>query len=126
MAKTIDQIKAVNGAFMDAFKRGDAAGVAANYTPEARLLPPDSPVLNGPEAIRAFWQGAMNMGIKQAQLETVDVDSRGDLAYEIGRYTLSIEPPSGQKTTAAGKYLVVWRKSNGSWKLHVDIWNAGS
>jgi ketosteroid isomerase-like protein len=79
--------------------------------------------MNGTDAIRAFWQGAMNMGIREAKLETVEVESREDLAYEIGKYTLTIQPEGAQKTTAAGKYVVVWKSQEGRWKLHVDIWN---
>jgi uncharacterized protein (TIGR02246 family) len=124
MAKVIDEIRTANRSFMDVFKRGDAAGVAALYTPDARLLPPDSQMMNGTDAIRAFWQGAMKMGIKEANLETVEVEARDNLAYEIGKYTLTIQPAGGPKTTAPGKYVVVWKSEGGRWKLHVDIWNA--
>lgn len=124
MTKIIDEIRSANRNFMDAFGRGDAAGVAALYTPDAKLLPPDSQMMNGTEAIRSFWQGAMNLGIKEAKLETVEVDARDNVAFEIGKYTLTIQPQGGQKVIATGKYVVVWKNEDGKWKLYADIWNS--
>jgi uncharacterized protein (TIGR02246 family) len=123
MTKVIDEIRAANRKFMEAFSRGDAAAVAALYTADAKLLPPDSQMMNGTDAIRSFWQGAMNMGFKEAKLETVEVESQGDLAYEVGRYALILQAKGGETSTAKGKYVVVWKGRDGSRKLHVDIWN---
>ena len=116
-------IKSANQNFMDAFKRGDAAGIAALYTDEAKLLPPDNQMMSGREAIQSFWQSAMNMGIKEAKLETVEVEAEGNLASEVGRFALTVQPESGEATTLTGKYVVVWKNQGGTWKLHVDIWN---
>ena len=51
--------------FMAAFSRGDAAGAAAVYTADAQVLPPNSDVITGQQAIQTFWQGAMNLGITE-------------------------------------------------------------
>ena len=117
-------IRSANQNFMDAFKRGDAAGVAALYTRGATLLPPDQPMMNGTDAIQTFWQGAMNMGIKEAKLETLEVEARDDLAYEVGGYELTMQSQGGEGTKATGKYVVVWKNQDGRWRLHVDIWNS--
>jgi uncharacterized protein (TIGR02246 family) len=114
-------ILACNKAFMDAFAKGDAAGVAALYTGGGQLLPPNSDVVAGRDAIRAFWQGAMDLGLKKAALETVEVDSTSDTALEVGRYTL--RAADGQ-IADAGKYMVVWKAESGTWRLHRDIWNS--
>ena len=112
-------IDAANGRFMAAFRAGDAAAVAACYTPNAQLLPAGSDAVVGTEAITGFWRGAMGMGIAEARLETADVESEGDLAVELGRYVL-LGADGG--TLDYGKYLVVWRRDGGAWKLHRDIW----
>jgi ketosteroid isomerase-like protein len=55
----------------------------------------------------------------------VNVGGSGDTAYEIGKYTLKIQPAGQEAMTDSGKYLVVWkRQAEGTWKLHVDIWNS--
>ncbi len=115
------EIQAAEESFMATFKRGDAAGVAALYTTDAQLLPTHSDFVTGAEAIRAFWQGAMDMGIKEAKLETVEAEGHGDTAIEVGKYTLLAE---GGQVADAGKYMVIWRKVDGVWKLHRDIWNS--
>ena len=118
------EIEAANRAFMEAFKSGDAAGVAGAYTEGGRLLPPNAEMLAGKAAIQAVWQGAMDMGAKEAKLETVEVKPMGEgAAYEIGAYTLRLEPEGAEAMTDTGKYVVLWKREGDRWKLDVDIWN---
>jgi uncharacterized protein (TIGR02246 family) len=117
--KVVSAIRTANGRFMETFKRGDAAGVAALYTANGQLLPIRSEFVTGSEAIRNFWKGAMDMGIKEVKLETLEVEDHGDTAIEVGRYALMIE---GGQLADAGKYVVVWKNLGGVWKLHRDIW----
>jgi uncharacterized protein (TIGR02246 family) len=116
-------ILAANKEFMAAFERGDAPAIADMYTDDGKLLPPNSPMLAGKQAIRAFWQGAKEAGGKATKLETLDVESHDDLAIEIGRYTLTLQSKSGGSVTDQGKYIVVWKNDHGVWKLQIDIWN---
>lgn len=116
-----ESIAAANEKFIEVFNKGDAAGLAALYTENGQLLPPNSDFITGREAIRAFWQGAMDMGIKSAKLETVEVAAIGNGASEIGKYVLQGE---GGKTLDTGKYVVIWKQVEGEWKLHRDIWNS--
>ena len=116
-------IASVNQKFMDAFSRSDAASIADLYTEDTKLLPPGFPMMTGKEAVQSFWQGAMNSGIKEARLETIELESEGNLASEIGRFALTVQIQGSEITTMEGKYVVVWKKQGGNWKLHVDIWN---
>jgi uncharacterized protein (TIGR02246 family) len=110
--------------FSDAFRRGDAAAVAAWYTADATLLPPDSRMMKGRDTIQTFWQGAMNTGVREAELETLEVEVREDLAYELGRFAMRVQPEGGGAARLAGKYVVVWKVEGGGWRMHVDIWNS--
>ncbi len=115
-----------NAKFGEAVRKGDGAAIAALYTDDATLLPPDSDMIRGREGIEAFWKGGLQMGIKEAVLTSVDVYGAGDFAYEIGRFALKIQPEGQASVEQKGKYVVVWKKtSDGAWKLHVDIWNSG-
>ncbi len=113
------ELEAGNRRFMEAFGRGDAAGVARLYTASAQLLPAHSDFVNGTTAIQRFWQTVMDMGVKEAVLETLEVESHGETAHEVGRYTMTT---GGGQVADAGKYLVVWKQEGGAWKLHRDIW----
>ena len=118
-----DAITSATQTFAGAFRRGDAAAVAAWYTGDATLLPPDNPMMKGREAIQAFWQGAMSAGVSEAKLETLEVETRGDLAYEVGRFKMTMQPQGGGHAESTGKYVVVWRLEGDGWRMHVDIWN---
>lgn len=121
-----DSIASAVRNFADSFARADAAAVAEWYSEDATLMPPDSPMLKGRDAIRSFWQGAMDMGVKGAQLETLEVEERDDIAYEVGRFELTLASPGGEGAKMRGKYVVVWKREGGGWKMHVDIWNGDS
>ena len=113
-------IEAANKQFVNAFGKGDAAAVAALYTAEGQVLPPNGDVVAGRQAIQKFWQGAMDSGVKGAKLTTVEAFASGDTAYEVGQYELSA---ADGKVLDGGKYVVVWKRQGGQWRLHRDIWN---
>jgi len=115
------EIASNNAAFMAAFKRGDSAGMAAVYTEDAKILPPNLPPMRGKPAIQAFWQGALDMGIAEAVLETVEFEELGDTAWEVGKGVLKTK--DGQVLDDA-KYIVIWKREHGIWKWHHDIWNS--
>lgn len=120
--KTIEE---ANLKFGEAIRQGDATALADLYTEDATLLPPDSDMIKGRQGIETFWNGGLQIGIKDAILTTVDVSGSGDLAYEIGKFTLTIQPEGQEPIEQKGKYVVVWKQTaDGSWKLHVDIWNS--
>ncbi|UCE53445.1 MAG: DUF4440 domain-containing protein [Desulfobacterales bacterium] len=116
-----EAIAAADEKFMETFNGGDAAGLADLYTENGQLLPTGSDFVTGTVAIQAFWQGAMDMGIKTAKLETVEAEGHGDTAIEIGKYILSGETGN---IMDRGKYVVVWKQVGGQWKVHRDIWNS--
>ena len=117
-------IEAANAGFSDAFARGDTKALAAMYTSDAIAFPPDSDMIRGNEAIGEFWKATRDSGVQSAALTTVDVGRDGDVAYEVGKVSLTIRPPGKELTTEAAKYVVVWkRQADGAWKLHRDIWN---
>ncbi len=93
------------------------------YTTDARVLPPGAETISGRANVKEFWKNAIAaMNIKACRLETVNLETLGDAAYEIGRATLTLEGG----TTVVGKYVVVWKQEDGAWKYHVDIWNMNS
>ncbi|TPE44224.1 YybH family protein [Pontibacter mangrovi] len=114
------EIKRANEKFIQAFTEGNAAGIANLYTDEGMLLPTGMEAVKGKPGIQEFWQGAMKMGVKGVKLETVEVLPCENTAIEMGNYTLTGE---GGTRMDKGKYIVVWQKQNGQWKLHKDIWN---
>src|SRR5689334_18366483 len=61
------------------------------YTADARILPPGADMIQGREAIKGFWQQAIqSMGVNSAKLTTVDAEMWGDGVLEIGRAELTL------------------------------------
>lgn len=118
-------LESSNRKFIELFNKGDAAAVANLYASNARLLPPNGPMIEGRQNIQTFWQSFITMGVKLTSLEIVDVEAAGRTAIEIGRYSLTI-PGAGGTSTDNGKYVVVWKRYGRSWQLSVDIWNTNA
>ncbi len=110
--------------FTAAFNSGDAASLAALYTEDGMLLPPNAKPINGRQNIQNFWQGAFDAGLTGIAIEIVESGARGDTAYEIGTYSLKAPGENDTLVTVFGKYVVVWQyDTDGQWRLHRDIWN---
>ena len=118
------EIDAENAKFDAAFNSGDAAAVAQFYTEKATALPPGAPMAKGRAAIKDLWQGAIQAGYKNMSLQALRVDQFGNAAREIGQFSLDAPNPQKQMTHVEGKYVVLWRRIRGGWKLDTDIWNA--
>jgi uncharacterized protein (TIGR02246 family) len=99
----------------------DAAAMASCYTRDGEVLPPGADAARGHAAIRAFWQGAMDLGVGGVTLETVELERQGEQLVEIGRYRLRAATDA---EIDHGKYLVTWRLEDGEWRIHRDIWNS--
>jgi uncharacterized protein (TIGR02246 family) len=117
-------IEQVNARFVEAFKAGDAATIASLYTETAKMLPPDASAIAGRDAIQAEWQSWIDGGFKDLTLEAQEVEASGDLAYEIGAFSLQVPGENNDMVTASGNYVVVWKRGDeGGWRLQVDTWN---
>lgn len=84
------------------------------------MIAPGEPVARGRPAIAAAWKKAIDGGVKDLSLQTAEVESAGDLACETGIVRLVAK----DGTITQARYVVVWKRENGRWKLHRDIWNA--
>jgi ketosteroid isomerase-like protein len=113
-------IEAANAQFSAAAAKGDGAALAALYSTEGQVMPAGSDPIRGTAAIQKFWQGALDSGVAAVGLKTIDVFGHGPTATEVGEYELR---DKAGKILDHGKYIVVWRHSDGTWKLLRDMFS---
>ena len=114
------EIQKANDHFRETFKSMDADAMTQLYTTNAVLYPPNSPAVRGSENIKAFWKGTYAAGLTDAKLETVTAEGYGNHAIEEGKVSLY----AGDQLVGEEKYIVVWHKVDGQWKLHQDMFNS--
>ncbi len=105
--------------FEQALAAGDADAIAALYIPNAIALPPGGPTLVGRDAIRADMVAVIASGIKDVELETLEVRRFGDNA--IVRNAITIREDG--EVVQTGKSLTVWTLRDGEWLYARDMWN---
>jgi uncharacterized protein (TIGR02246 family) len=111
-------------AFVAALTDGDAKAASAVYADDARLLAPAAELLQGREAIEAFWSAGLDAGVSGVELEALEVERDGRFAYEIGRYALRLKLAEGGTVVDRGKYVLVHeRQEDGSWRWAVEMFN---
>jgi len=122
--KDLAAIRSSTEAFANKVVAADFSGVAALYTENADLAPPNQAAVQGRVAIEA-WMKAFPP-VKELNFKIVSVEGRGDLAYVRGTYAMTLTPPGAAAPVKdQGKYIEVRRKAkDGSWKIAHDIFNS--
>lgn len=120
-------IRALDARFGAAVARLDVVAATALYAPDASVMPPGLPTVRGTEAIRTMLAGLFTAPGLSISLhpERIDISTAGDLATDAGTVEVGMNTARGP-VIEGSKYLEVWRKVNGEWKLMYDTWNANS
>jgi len=112
---------AVTSAVARDFNMADPKRTAANYTDDAQILAPQHPAIQGKEAITAFFNANTDkyLGFEN---DTTWSRVRGDMAIEQGVY--SVRNVRLGENVETGKYIRIWKKTNGVWKLYRDMYSS--
>lgn len=119
-AKT--EIENVNKDFMNLIAKGDSAGVANLYTTDAELMFSGAPAYVGRADIQTAIAGVINSGVTKIELKTKEVFGTEDLLAEEGEVNIYVK----ENVVANEKYIVLWKKKDGKWKLFRDITNSNT
>jgi uncharacterized protein (TIGR02246 family) len=94
------------------------------YAPDAVYLPPHHAAVHGRDAIREYLKGPLAHGVTGLSFEVTYIKRAGDLAYDVGRYAMTV-PHDGAHKQDRGKYLTVWRRqADGHWHIAADAWSS--
>lgn len=109
--------------FVTSFNTGNYDQVAALFAQDGAFMAPHYDPAYGPKAVERLLRQFGELGYEDLRLETVRVEASGDLAMEIGRYTVAIRQPDGTILADRGKYVKAWRRL-GVWLIVADCWSS--
>lgn len=117
-AAELASVKAVDAAFAAGMNAKDTAAVFAVYATDAKVMPPDSPILDG-AAGHPVIAGLIAGGASDFVLTPTTAYGVGDLAYVVGTASFKMSGAS-----QAVKYAEVLRKgADGKWHYVVDMFS---
>ena len=103
--------------FLRLFALNDPASIAACYTEDAQMLTAGISPVRGRAAIESVFKFTGRPG-HTLEFKTEDLDVQGATAIEIGAYVRSDRE---RATVDRGRYMVVWKRVGGEWKIHRDM-----
>lgn len=118
-------IRSQVAAFQAGVTAYDTAAIGAVYAPDAGLLPANMPRLAGRAAIEQFFAVLETAkAVLTVTPTAIAIAANGDMAVEEGTWTWTNPNPDGSLVKDNGKYLVAWKKVDGTWLMQTDIWNS--
>lgn len=117
-------IRRVGQEWAEHWNAGELEKLLAAYAEDAVYMPPHHGAVHGREAIREYLKGPMQHGVGNLVYEVTYIKRSGGLAYDVGRYSMSV-PQDGGTRQDHGKYLTVWkRQPDGRWKIVADSFSS--
>jgi uncharacterized protein (TIGR02246 family) len=116
-------IRGLTQDFATAFNTGNYDQAAALFTPDGFLMPPQREAVQGQKPIELMLRKLGEAGYQNLRLETIRVEESGDMAVEIGRYTVAVQQANGTTVADRGKFVQVWRRL-GIWLMTTNCWNS--
>ena len=63
---------------------------------------------------------------RRLEVTNDEIEASGDLAFVKGRFVLTLTPRSGgSRTEVRRRFIEIWRRENGAWRVSRAIDNAG-
>jgi uncharacterized protein (TIGR02246 family) len=117
-------IKASTEEYIQAWGSADSVTLAALYTEDGIMMPPNQSIVQGRDEIQASNEASP--APLEVNLTIVEIDGRGDIAYVRGTYSFAMQPEGvPEPIQDTGKYIEIRRKQeDGSWLITIDIWNS--
>jgi len=120
-----EEIEAAVASFAASYHSGDAAAVLDYYTEDLVKLrqgsPPESKAELGRRLAEVFRRYRTEVTV-----DNVEVEVSGTLAFTRGTFVVHLTPKDGGEMTAVPRrYLEIWRKAGGRWRVARTMDNEG-
>ena len=95
---------------------------SSHYSKSPLHLPPGAPMNNSKEKIKNFLTGKLGLYVIDGEPEITFSDD-ATMAYVYGEYHIE-KDTSNNIGFVQGRFITIWKKTEGQWKCEVDIWNS--
>jgi ketosteroid isomerase-like protein len=116
-------IRGLTQDYVTSFNTGNFDQLAALFAPDGVIMAPQQDPAYGARAVERLARQMRDAGYESLRAETLRVEHSGEMAMEIGRYTVAIRQADGTTVLDRGKYVKVWRRL-GAWMIVADCWNS--
>lgn len=116
------QLRGLTQDFATSFNTGNYDQAAALFAVDGVLMSPHLEAAYGQKAVERALRQLGLAGHCDLRLETTRVDHSGDMAMELGRFSVMTLGANGALVPERGKYVKVWRRL-GAWLVLADCWS---
>jgi ketosteroid isomerase-like protein len=114
------EITARSAEWNAALNAKDIDAVAALYTDDARVMPPNAAMTVGIDGVRAAFGGMIDAGVG-VELVSIEAGVSGDMGHNIGTFAITV----GGEVVDVGKFIETWQRGDdGAWRISNDIYNS--
>lgn len=113
-------IDRANANYAQRFTREDAAYYDSLYTADAKIMPPEGKAIMGRDRIREFYYAGGRNKTTKITIQKSSLQGTKSYLIEEGSYDF---PNSRGGSFDKGKFIAIWKKEKGYWKLFREIWN---
>jgi ketosteroid isomerase-like protein len=116
-------LKKIEG-FSKAYMATDYDALAGFYCEDGKIFPNKSDIIAGRTAIKQRWILPEGVRILHHKVTPSEIKIIGNHAYDYGYYEGKTLTKKKTEQPFKGKYVIVWKKIDGDWKIYLDIWNS--
>ncbi len=120
----IDALRTLARDLVTHYNGKDAAKTAALFAGNGMLMPPNSSIVRGQEAIQTFYEKRFQQGATGLEITPDEIAGQGELAYVSGSYAVRTAPDGGAEMRDRGKFLWVARKMPSGWRWEYQMWSS--
>lgn len=117
-------IKKNSLAFSKAYMDGDIDGLVNMYTEDGKILPNNRKIMSGKTDLKSYWTIPEGVKIVLHKATPSEIRIENDIAYDYGYYEGKTLTKDLKEVPWKGKYVIIWKKIDGDWKIYLDIWNS--
>ncbi len=119
----LDIIKKNTLSFSKAYMDGDINTLVHMYTEDGKIFPNNRKIMAGKADLLSYWTIPDGVKILHHKVTPSEINIENDTAYDYGYYEGKTLTKDKKEVSWQGKYIIVWKKIDGDWKIYLDIWN---